>query len=193
MEKKETETFCPANQQEWRQWLHKNHRTKQSVWLVYYKKNSGKSSITWSQAVDEALCFGWIDSTARPLDEEKYIQFFCRRKPKSNWSRINKAKVEQLIEQQLMMPAGYESIEIAKQNGSWTILDDVEELKIPEDLEVSFNAKPGAKEFFLSLSKSVKKSMLQWVVLAKRPETRQNRIEQITESAAIKLKPEHFR
>ena len=160
---------------------------------MYYKKNSGKSSITWSQAVDEALCFGWIDSTARPLDEEKYIQFFCRRKSKSNWSKINKVKVQQLIEAQLMMPTGYESIEIAKKNGSWTILDDVEELKIPEDLEVSFNAKQGAKEFFLSLSKSVKKSMLQWVVLAKRPDTRQKRIEQITENAAIKLKPEQFR
>ncbi|WP_432708416.1 YdeI/OmpD-associated family protein [Pedobacter sp.] len=193
MERIEPETFCPANQQEWRQWLLKNHRSKQSVWLVYYKKNSGKSSITWSRAVDEALCFGWIDSTARPLDEEKYIQFFCRRKPKSNWSKINKAKVEQLIEAQLMMPAGYESIEIAKQNGSWTILDDVEDLKIPEDLEASFKAKPDSKEFFLSLSKSVKKSMLQWVVLAKRPETRQKRIEQITENAALKLKPEQFR
>lgn len=160
---------------------------------MYYKKNSGKSSITWSQAVDEALCFGWIDSTARPLDEEKYIQFFCRRKPKSNWSKINKVKIQQLIEAQLMMPTGYESIEIAMKNGSWTILDDVEELIIPDDLEASFKAKRGSKEFFLSLSKSVRKSMLQWVVLAKRPDTRQKRIEQITENAAIKLKPEQFR
>jgi uncharacterized protein YdeI (YjbR/CyaY-like superfamily) len=193
MEIKETETFCPSNQQDWRLWLQKNHRIKQSVWLLYYKKNSNKPSINWSQAVDEALCFGWIDSTAKALDQEKYIQFFCRRKPKSNWSKINKAKVEHLIAAKLMTPAGYESIEVAKQNGSWTILDDVEELKIPEDLEAAFKAKPDSKEYFMSLSKSVRKSVLQWVILAKKQETRQKRIALIITNAAVKQKPEQFR
>ncbi|MBG6233879.1 uncharacterized protein YdeI (YjbR/CyaY-like superfamily) [Pedobacter sp. CAN_A7] len=189
----ETETFCPASQQDWRQWLQQNHHIKQAVWLVYYKKNSNKSTINWSQAVDEALCFGWIDSTAKPLDKEKYIQFFCKRKPKSNWSKINKAKVDMLIEAQLMTSAGYASIKTAKENGSWTILDEVEELKIPDDLEESFKTRAGSNDFFTSFSKSVRKSMLQWVVLAKRPETRQKRIKQITDCAALKQKPEQFR
>ncbi len=188
-QEKEVEMFYLATPQEWRLWLQENHRSKQSVWLIHYNKKSGIPTISWSDAVDEALCFGWIDSTRKTLDHERYIQFFCKRKSKSVWSKINKAKVEQLIEAGRMSQAGYESIETAKQNGSWAILDEVEELKIPADLEAEFNAKPGSMDFFLSLSKSVRKSMLQWIILAKRPETRQNRIGEIAERAAQKLKP----
>ena len=193
MQKKEIETFCPASRQEWRLWLKENHSSKQSVWLVYYKKKSNVPSITYSDAVDEALCFGWIDSVKKTLDDEKFMQFFCKRKPNSVWSKVNKGKVQRLIDEGLMNKAGFESIETAKQNGSWAILDDVEELKIPKDLEKAFKAKQGSKDFFLSLSKSVRKSILQWLVLAKRPETRQKRIDEITELAAQKLKPEQFR
>ena len=184
--------FYLATPQEWRLWLQENHRSKQSVWLIHYNKKSGIPTISWSDAVDEALCFGWIDSTRKTLDHERYIQFFCKRKSKSVWSKINKAKVEQLIEAGKMSQAGYESIETAQQNGSWAILDEVEELKIPADLEAEFNTKPGSMDFFLSLSKSVRKTMLQWIILAKRPETRQNRISEIAECAAQKLKPKQF-
>ena len=187
------ETFCPASRQEWRLWLQENHRTKQSVWLVYHKKKSAVPTVTYSNAVDEALCFGWIDSTKKSLGDEKFMQFFCKRKSNSVWSKINKAKVQQLMEDGLMMQAGYESIETAKQNGSWSILDEVEELKIPGDMEVAFNAKPGSLDYFSGLSKSVRKSILQWLVLAKRPETRQNRILEITELAAQKRMPKQFR
>lgn len=121
------------------------------------------------------------------------MQFFCKRKPKSVWSKINKDKVQQLIEKGLMTKAGYASIEIARQNGSWDILNDVEELKIPEDLEKEFQRKPGSGDFFLSLSKSAKKSILQWLILAKRPETRQKRVAEIAELATQKLKPKQFR
>ena len=192
MNKKETEIFCPANQQAWRLWLEENHSSKQSVWLVYYKKKSGKPTISWSEAVDEALCFGWIDSTARSVDDETFMQFFCKRKLNSVWSKINKAKILRLIDDGLMMQAGYKSIETAKQNGSWEILDEVEELTIPADLEKEFKTKPGAADFFLSLSKSVRKGILQWLVLAKRPETRQKRIFEIVEMAVQKLKPKQF-
>ena len=188
-QEKGVEMFYLATPQEWRLWLQENHRSKQSVWLIHYNKKSGIPTISWSDAVDEALCFGWIDSTRKTLDHERYIQFFCKRKSKSVWSKINKAKVEQLIEAGKMSQAGYESIETARQNGSWAILDEVEELKIPADLEAEFNTKPGSMDFFLSLSKSVRKSMLQWIILAKRPETRQNRIGEIAERAAQKLKP----
>ncbi|GEO04976.1 hypothetical protein AAE02nite_26400 [Adhaeribacter aerolatus] len=129
---KEVETICPANRQEWRLWLKENHRTKKSVWLIYFKKKSGYFTISWSEAVEEALCFGWIDSKAKPLDAERFMQFFCQRKPTSVWSKINKEKIQRLSDAGLITPAGYDSIQIAKQNGSWTILDEVEELIIPE-------------------------------------------------------------
>lgn len=192
-QKEEIETFYPTNQTDWREWLQENHLSKQSVWLIYYKKKSKMPSISWSQAVDEALCFGWIDSTARPIDDEKYMQFFTKRKATSVWSKINKVKVAKLIEEGKMSHAGFESIEKAKKNGSWTILDEVEELLIPEDLDAAFEANDGSKDFFLSLSKSVRKAILQWLVLAKQPTTRQKRINEITELAAQKLKPKQFR
>ena len=192
MQNNEIETFYPASRQAWRLWLQENHSSKQSVWLLYYKKKSGIPSITWSEAVDEALCFGWIDSKAKPVDEEKYMQFFTRRKPKSVWSKINKEKVQRLMAAGLITQAGYDSIETAKQNGSWIILDDVEELIIPADLENEFNNNAGSKDFFLSLSKSVRKSMLHWIMMAKRPETRQKRINEIAELAAQKRKPRQF-
>ncbi|MPR36280.1 YdeI/OmpD-associated family protein [Salmonirosea aquatica] len=193
MPKEAIETFYPASPQEWRQWLLENHQSKQCIWLIFYKKKSGRPSITWSEAVDQAICFGWIDSTARPIDEEKFMQYFCKRKPNSVWSKVNKGKVLRLINDGLMMQAGMDSIETAKRNGSWSILDEVEELIIPHDLEKEFSAHPGAADFFDSLSKSTRKSILQWLVMAKRQETRQNRMKEIAESAAQKLKPGPFR
>ena|SRR6218665_3775877 len=188
----ETETFCPDNQQQWRKWLQKNHDKKQSVWLVYYKIKSGKAAMSWSEAVDEALCFGWIDSTRRPVDDEKFIQLFSRRKAGSTWSKINKEKIERLIEEGRMTAAGLESVERAKQNGSWSILDEAEELKIPKELEKEFKVHPGSKAFFLSLSRSGRKMLLHWLVMAKRPETRQKRAKEIALCAGKKQKPKQF-
>lgn len=192
MQKKEVETFYPTSQQEWRQWLEKHHRSKQSVWLVCYKKKSNIPTISWSEAVDEALCFGWIDSVRKSLDNDSFIQFFAKRKPNGTWSKVNKEKIKQLVDAGLMTQAGFESIEKAKENGSWMILDEVEELILPKDLEKEFKIRSGSKDFFLSLSKSVRKAILQWLVLAKRPETRQKRINEIAELAAQKLKPKQF-
>ena len=192
MEKKEIEIFYPTSQTDWRKWLEENHVSEQAVWLVFYSKKSGIKSITWSDAVDVALCFGWIDSKKVKIDAETSHQFFSKRKPKSTWSKINKNKVEKLIEQGLMTESGFASIAIAKQNDSWTILDEVEELIIPADLEAAFADKPNAKDFFLSLSKSVKKIILSWLVFAKTTETRQKRITEIIERAEIKLKPRHL-
>lgn len=193
MQKKEIETFYPTNRQEWRQWLLENHNKKQSIWLVHYNKKSNMPSVSWSDAVDEALCFGWIDSTRKSLESDKFIQFFTKRKPTSVWSKINKEKIERLKQEGLLMPDGYESIMIAQQNGTWNILDDVEKLEISEDLEKEFNTREGSKEYFLSLSKSVRKSMLQWIKLAKRPETRQKRIIELVENASLEIKPKQFR
>lgn len=189
----EIEIFYPASLTAWRKWLEKNHLSKQSVWLVFYNKTSAKPSISWRDAVDVALCFGWIDSKKIAIDKERSHQFFSKRKAKSTWSKINKDKIEKLIDAGLMTKAGFDSIAIAKQNGSWTILDEVEELKIPTDLEKAFKAKRGSKDYFLSLSKSARKALLQWLVLAKRPETRQKRITEIAALAAQQLRPKQFR
>ena len=188
---KEVEVFYPKNQTEWRKWLEENHLLKQSVWVVFHSKASGKLSLTWSESVDEALCFGWIDSKKIKVDHETSHQFFSKRKAQSTWSKINKEKVERLIAEGRMSPAGHESIARAKNNGSWTILDEVEALLIPDDLKKAFSHHPGAEDYFLGLSKSVRKMMLSWIVLAKRTETRQSRIDQIAEAAGkgMKLKP----
>lgn len=189
----EIETFCPERREDWRQWLVENHRLKPSIWLVCYKKQSDQPSISWSELVDEALCFGWIDSTRKTIDEERFIQFFTKRKPTGTWSKINKEKVEKLINENRMTPAGLECIEKAKQNGSWNILDEVEELIIPEDLQQAFEAQPGSSEFFLNLSKSVRKMMLYWIVSAKQMETREKRMNELAELAAKGEKPKQFR
>ncbi len=189
---KDAEDYCPSNKKDWRKWLELNHKTKEAVWLIFYKKKSPNYNLSWSDSVDEALCFGWIDSTKRSIDSERYQQYFCKRKAKSNWSKVNKDKVKTLIEQGLMREEGYKSIEIAKENGSWTILDEVEALVIPEDLKVAFTNHQGATEYFDSLSKSAKKSLLYWIVSAKRKETRQKRILEIAENASKNLKPKQF-
>ena len=193
MRKKEIETYCPKSRTDWRKWLEKNHQSKQSVWLVYFKSSTKVASVSWSEAVDEALCFGWIDSTKKTIDEERYMQYFSRRKPNSIWSKINKEKVAKLIQNKLMTKAGFDSIETAKQNGTWSIMDDVEEMIIPKDLSIALNKNESSMEFFQRQSKSIKKAMLHWVVIAKRIETRKKRIAEIVRLAAKGIRPNQFR
>ena len=189
---RDAEDYCPADRNDWRKWLELNHKTKDAVWLIFYKQKSPKHNLSWSTSVDEALCFGWIDSTKRTIDDERYKQYFSKRKAKSNWSTINKNKVQCLIDQGLMQVPGYKSIEIAKENGSWTILDDVEALVVPQDLKAELANYKDAGAYFDSLSKSDKKILLYWVVSAKRSETRKKRILEIAKSAGQKSKPKSF-
>lgn len=190
---KDVEDFCPGDKNDWRNWLKLNHTKKDAVWLILYKKKSPDHNLSWSESVDEALCFGWIDSTKKTIDSEKYKQYFSKRKPRSNWSKINKKKVKNLIDQGLMEKEGCKSIEIAKENGSWTILDEIEALIVPEDLKEELANHKNSFEYFDSLSKSDKKILLHWVVSAKRKETRQKRILEIAENASANLKPKQFR
>lgn len=190
---KNAEEYCPDDQQDWRKWLELNHDKKESVWLIFYKKKSPNHNLTWSESVDQALCFGWIDSTKKTIDSDKYKQYFSKRKAKSNWSKVNKDKVKVLMDQGLMTEAGYNSIETAKENGSWTILDEVEALITPEDLKEACTNYEGAIEYFNGLSKSVKKTLLYWIVSAKRKETRQKRILEIVENANEHSLPKPFR
>lgn len=191
--KNEIVTFYPKSRKHWRQWLQKNHSKIQSVWLIGYKKKANVPTLTWSEAVDEALCFGWIDSLRKSIDHEKFMQYFCKRKPNSGWSKINKEKVKRLVNDGLMTQAGLAVIEVAKKNGSWTKLDGVENLKIPSGLSKEFKRLPHAKKYFQGLSRSQQKMILQWIAFAKREETKQKRIWEVVKSASQNQKPKQFR
>ena len=179
----ELKTYYPKDRKTWRQWLQKHHTKEPGVWLIYYKKNSAKSSVAYNESVEEALCFGWIDSIMKPIDEEKYMQKFTPRKVKSVWSALNKKRVEQLIEQNLMQAAGLAIIDLGKQNGSWTKLDHVESYTIPPDLEKTLAKNKKVFKYFEALSKSVKKQWLYRLGNAKLPETRAKRIKEIIDEA----------
>ncbi len=182
-------TIYASDRKQWREWLAQNHRTSLCIWLVYYKIKSGKPSVRYSEAVKEALCFGWIDSKVKSLDAERYRQIFTPRKPKSVWSKLNKQYIEELIEQGLMTEAGFEKIEVAKQNGSWNKLDAIEQLIIPADLSQALVANETANKYFEAFSNTSKKNILYWVENAKRPETRLKRIEQTIISATQNKNP----
>ncbi|UBF27648.1 YdeI/OmpD-associated family protein [Kovacikia minuta CCNUW1] len=178
------DTVYASDRKTWREWLAQNHRSSSGIWLIYFKVKSGKPSVQYSEAVKEALCFGWIDSKVKSLDEDRYMQIFTPRKPKSVWSKLNKQYIEEIIEQGLMTEAGLEKIEVAKQDGSWTALDKIEALMVPVDLEQALAANATANQNFAAFSNSTKKNILFWIESAKRPETRLKRIEQ-TISAAL--------
>ena len=185
-------SFYPKTPGSWRNWLQLNHKIKSSIWLVFHNKSSKRPTITWSEAVDEAICFGWIDSKKVKIDQETFHQYFSVRKPQSVWSKINKEKVEVLTKKGLMASAGIKSVAIAKKNGSWFTYDDAESLTIPSDLQAAFDANPGSKSLFDELSESKRKFMLRWIALAKRQETRQSRVyeaSRATKSATPKKNP----
>lgn len=178
------ETIYFPTRREWREWLQKNHQTEPGVWVIFYKKNSGQPTMTYDESVEEALCFGWIDSVANKIDEVSFKQLFSPRKPKSGWSRPNKIRIERLIAEGQMAEVGLAKIEAAKIDGSWTKLDAVEELLIPDDLQMAFDTHPPASENFGAFPRSTKRAILEWLTNAKRPETRAKRIDDIATKAA---------
>lgn len=187
--KTKIDSFWPTSRQHWRDWLAEHHDKRQSVWLIYAKKKSGLLGISYQEAVEEALCFGWIDSRAKPIDDTTYRQFFSPRKSASGWSKVNKERIERLIDAGLMMSAGIASIERAKQNGSWRMLDDIEAGIVPVDLAEALQKRPDAHRYFYDLCRSDKRAILQWLVQAKRTETRQNRLTEVVYMAAQRQKP----
>jgi uncharacterized protein YdeI (YjbR/CyaY-like superfamily) len=187
------ETFYAKTRQDWRKWLEENHQAETSVWLIIYRKESKIPSVYYPEAVSEALCFGWVDSKANKRDKNSYFQFFAKRNPKSNWSKINKEKVAELIAQGLMAPAGLKMIEIAQQKGTWTALDDVELLAIPADLQLLFENSPQAFAYWEKFPRSSKRSILEWIQNAKKPETRKIRVEETVKLAAKDMRANHYR
>jgi len=184
-------TFHAQFRAEWRNWLEKHHQSEQSVWLIIYRKESQVPSVYYPEAVDEALCFGWIDSKPNKRDEASYYQFFAKRNPKSNWSKVNKEKVEKLMAQKLMTAAGLEMIELAKRTGTWTALDEVENITIPNDLQKAFDHNKIAFEYWDKFSRSSKRGILEWILNAKKPETRQKRIDETVRLASENIKANH--
>lgn len=168
---------------QWRQWLADNHATEIRVWLRIYKKNSGIPSVTYDEAVDEALCFGWIDSPVKKGDAQYYLQYFARRKPKSNWSGVNKGKVANLTAAGLMAEAGMAMVRLANETGPWTALDELEGGIIPPDLRVALAAKPLADRYFNAFPRSARRGILEWLLNAKTLATRTRRITEIVEKA----------
>ena len=183
----------PKTRAEWRTWLARHHPRAEGVWLISYKKATGKPRFEYDEAVEEALCFGWIDSKGNKLDDERSMLWFAPRKARTGWSRPNKARVEKLIKAGLMAPAGLAKIEAAQQDGSWTALDAIEALEIPPDLAAALSANPIAQQHFDAFPRSVKRGILEWIATAKKPETRAKRVEETARLAAENIRANQWR
>ncbi|SFQ66879.1 YdeI/OmpD-associated family protein [Hymenobacter arizonensis] len=175
----------PTSRAEWRQWLAEHHTSSPGVWLVYFKKASGQPSVTYPEAVEEALCFGWIDSHPRKLDADRTQLLFTPRKPRSGWSKVNKERLERLEAARLLMPAGLAAIAIARQNGAWESLDAAEAGAVPDDLAAALAADATAQANFAAFSSSGRKAILTWVLGAKQSETRARRVAETVRLAAL--------
>lgn len=177
----------------WRRWLQRNHSGSRGIWLIIYKKESGIPSVYYPEAVDEALCFGWVDSKGNRRDENSYYQYFAPRNPRSNWSRINRDKVERLTRAGKMTEAGLHMVELAKQRGTWEALDPVDALLIPEDLEKAFRKYKKARANWDAFPPSTRRGILEWILNAKQPETRRRRVEETAALAAENIRANQYR
>lgn len=179
-----------ASRAEWRAWLEANHTQAETIWLVTYKKSARPElHLPWEDIVQEAICFGWIDSQVAKLDDERSMVRVSPRKPGSAWSAVNKAHVAELEAAGLITSAGRAKIDEAKADGSWVFLDDVEAGIIPADLAAAFDAYPGSAEAFEAFPRSTKRATLEWIKTAKRPETRAKRIAEAAEKSANGTRP----
>jgi uncharacterized protein YdeI (YjbR/CyaY-like superfamily) len=184
----ETHKNFPAyyfeNINKWETWLSENHNSPQNIWLIFYKKNMGITSLNHAQALEIGLCWGWIDSTINQRDEDSYYLFFAKRNPKNNWSKVNKEKVELLLAKNKLRTPGLAMVEHAKKTGTWNALNDVENLIIPHHLKIEFDKNTKALENFEAFPHSSKRATLEWLFNAKRVETRLKRVQKIVEMSA---------
>jgi uncharacterized protein YdeI (YjbR/CyaY-like superfamily) len=183
------ERFQPADRAAWRAWLAANHATASGVWAVTYRRRAGKPVVPYEDLIEEALCFGWIDSTGRTFDDERRMLRFTPRRRGSVWARTNKERVERLIADGRMTAAGLRAIEAAREDGSWDALNDVDALVVPDDLAVALAGDAAAARGFAAMSASMRKPILFWVISAKRPETRARRIAEILRYVAVGRSP----
>jgi uncharacterized protein YdeI (YjbR/CyaY-like superfamily) len=178
------EQVTVESREQWRAWLDEHHAASPGVWLVTWKKRSGHPHVPYDDVVEEALCFGWVDSLPRKLDEQRSQLLVTPRKRGSNWSRANKQRVERLHADGRMAPAGLAAVEAARADGSWTALDEVEDLVEPDDLRRALDADPEARRHWDAFPRSAKRGILEWLRNAKRPETRAKRVDETARLAA---------
>lgn len=175
--------YHPPDLAAWRAWLAANHDSTRGVWVATWRKASGREPVAYELLVEEAICFGWIDSTVNILDDDRALQLMTPRKPKSGWTRLNRRRVEAMEAQGRMTDAGRRAVEVAKANGWWTIADSVEDLVEPDDLAGALDASPAARAAWDGFPPSARKQMLWWLVTAARPETRAKRVAKIVAEA----------
>jgi uncharacterized protein YdeI (YjbR/CyaY-like superfamily) len=177
-------SFHPLTRAEWRAWLAANYSRTMGIWIISYKKATGKPYVDYDAAVEEALCFGWIDSKPNKLDEERTMLWFAPRKPRTGWSKLNKDRVERLQAAGLLAEPGLAKIAAAQADGSWNALDAIEALEIPADLAVALATHPLAESHFSAFPRSAKRGILEWIANARKPETRARRIQETAMLAA---------
>ncbi len=182
----------PQTTAEWRLWLQEHHQSAKSVWVMMFKKATEIPSITYNEALDEALCFGWIDSKSNKRDEQSFYQIFSPRNPKSNWSRVNKNKIALLEEQGKMTDQGRYMVELAKRTGTWTALDLVEDLIIPQEMKELLSQHPIAEQHYQNFPRSVKRGILEWIYAAKTLETKLKRIQNTIELAEQNIRANQY-
>ncbi len=177
-----SEEFIPKNRGHWREWLKLNHNRTNGLWIIFYKKTSKYYNLSYEEARDEALCFGWIDSTKCKIDETKFKQYFSPRRKNSGWSSFNKKKIKELINLGLMTQAGFSVIEQAKKNGTYYIFDNIENLNLPKELEEEFKNNKKAKEIYDKLTYKERKHILYKIYLLKTEKGRVNSSKRIVKT-----------
>ncbi|WP_020567016.1 YdeI/OmpD-associated family protein [Neolewinella persica] len=186
--------FYASSAEAWRTYLTVNHEKLVNTWLIIFKKDSGTPSLTYEEARDEALCFGWIDSKPNKRDDDSYYLFFAKRSPKSNWSRVNKDRIAELDAAGKLAPAGILMVEDAKARGTWDALNDVENLVVPDDLEVEFDRVAGAaRKHWDNFPPSTRRGILEWIFNGKRAETRAKRIAETVDMASRNERANQYR
>lgn len=185
------ETFYAKDRAAWRDWLSKHHDMQQAVWLVYDK--GAHRTLSYDDIVEEALCFGWVDSKPGTVSTTQSKLYLSKRKQRSAWSKSNKLRIEKLTESGLMRPAGLQAVAIAKQNGSWDALNKSDNFELPTELSTMLSANTAAKAFYDALSPSSKRIILEWIYSAKKEETRRARIIETVELAEKGIKAHHYR
>jgi uncharacterized protein YdeI (YjbR/CyaY-like superfamily) len=193
MTKPSPNSIHPKTRAEWRAWLQEHHTQTEGVWVISFKKATGKPRMEYDEAVEEALCFGWIDSKPNKLDDERSMLWFAPRKASTGWSKRNKTRVKKLIAEGRMTPAGAAKIQAAKKDGSWSALDQVEALALPPDLAQALRANKTAEIHFDAFPRSVKRAILEWIASAKKPETRAKRVQETVDAAAKNIRANQWR
>ncbi|WP_420454899.1 YdeI/OmpD-associated family protein [Rubrivirga sp.] len=175
----------PLSRAAWRAWLEEHHDRAEGVWLVRYKTATGRPTLSTDDVVEEAIAVGWIDSVPKKLDAERSLLWVSPRRPGSNWSRLSKQRAARMETAGLMTPAGQAAIDRAKADGTWTALDDVEDLVVPDDLAAALAAYPPAQDEWDEFPPSTRRGILEWILTAKRPATRRKRIEETARLAEV--------